>query len=99
MTNKLTPEEHFITIHHAKIEKTGKKAYMIDARQQYQSLQQQYLPLENIAEDVIGIYINETEYHRFMENYGRFIDLMYGIRDPITRDMFEKLMIYIQLQK
>lgn len=99
MQNKLSPEEHFITIHRAKIQKTDKKAYKVDAWQQYQSLQQPYLPMEHVVEDVIGIYINESEYHRFMENYGRFMDLMYGIRDPIARDMFEKLMMYIQLKK
>jgi hypothetical protein len=99
MHNKLTPQEHFVEVHRAKIEKTGQKAYRSDAYQLYKSLNQSHLPMEHVVEDVIGIYINETEYHRFMENYSKFLDLMYGIKDPIARDMFEKLMIYIQLQK
>jgi hypothetical protein len=99
MHNKLTPQEHFVEVHRARIENTGQKAYKSDSWQTYQNLNQPYLPMEHVVEDVIGIYINESEYHRFMENYSRFLDLMYGIRDPIARDMFEKLMIYIQLQK
>jgi hypothetical protein len=99
MNNKLTPEQHFITIHKAKIENTGKKAYKVDAWQQYQNFNQPYLPMDTVAEDVIGIYLNESEYHRFMANYEQFLHLIYGIQDPIARDMFEKLMMYIELKR
>ena len=74
MRNKLTPQEHFVEVPRAKIENTGQKAYRSDAHQLYKSLNQTHLPMEHVVEDVIGIYINETEYHRFMENYSKLIN-------------------------
>ena len=95
----LTPEQHFMTVYKSKIEKTGEKISMYDPVHVSYGPNPFMQHLEQRTENVICIKFAETEYNRFMRGYSDYLTLIYGIKDPVARDMFEKLMIYLKLRE
>ena len=94
----LTPEEHFKLVYRCKVEQTNERV-MINP----------FVPLavgtliaqDEVrvqAEPVIAVKMAESDYKKFVRGYSDYIALMYAMEDPIARDMFEKLMIYIRLK-
>lgn len=45
------------------------------------------------------ISMPESQYNLFINAYGNYLTLCYGLTDPIAKDMFEKLIIYLTLKK
>jgi hypothetical protein len=43
--------------------------------------------------------MSETDYKRFISGYQSYLTLIYGMNDPIAKDMFEKLMMYLELRR
>jgi hypothetical protein len=97
---KLTPEEHFQTVYKSRIVDLGETVNTYDP-----PIIVGYTPnpfpnkIDMKVEKVINIKMPESEYHRFMQGYENYIDLIYGMQDPIVRDMFDKMMVYIKLMK
>jgi hypothetical protein len=50
-------------------------------------------------ENEIGIKMSQTDYKRFISGYQSYLTLIYGMNDPIAKDMFEKLMMYLELRR
>lgn len=97
----MTPIEHFAFMYKAKIEPTGKHCAKLDSIQglSYSVGPNSMMDLKFTDEPEIGIAMSTTDFQRFMNGYEKYIDLMHAMSDPIARDMFEKLMIYIKLTK
>jgi hypothetical protein len=97
----LTPEQHFSLIYKAKISVTGKKIAKIEPMQMlhYSNGPSNLDTINFLEEDQIQILMTETDYKKFLNGYDNYLDLMYGMQDPIARDMFEKLMMYLKLKK
>ncbi len=55
--------------------------------------------LDILREKEIAIKLSESDYNRFINGYENYLTLIYGMKDPIARDMFEKLMLYLTLKK
>lgn len=95
---KLTPEQHFQTVYKSKIIDTGERVQIYDPV----SIGYTPNPLDHIemrSEKLINIKMPESEYNRFMSGYETYLDLIYGLHDPIVKDMFDKLVMYIKLKK
>jgi len=97
----LSPEQHFALIYRAKVNVTGQRIAKIEPLQvlSYSSGPQNLQDINYLHEDEIQIIMTETEYNKFIHAYGDYLDLIYGIQDPIVREMFEKMMMYIKLKK
>lgn len=97
----LTPEQHFALIYKAKINVTGKKLAKIEPLQilSYSNGPSDLSNINYLHEDEIQILMTETEYNKFIRGYTDYLDLIYGIHDPIVREMFDKMMMYIKLKK
>lgn len=97
---KLTPLEHFQTIYKCKVVDLGETVNTYEP-----PINIGYSPIpfpnkiEMKVEKVINVKMPESEFNKFLRNYETYIDLIHGIQDPIVRDMFDKMMIYIKLMK
>lgn len=94
----LTPEQHFQTVYKSKIVDLGETVNVYDPVSVSYGPNPHHQHLEMKTERVINIKMPETEYNRFIKGYYDYLQLIYGMQDPIARDMFEKLMIYIRLK-
>ena len=97
----MTPIEHFAFMHKAKIEATGKQCAKLNALQGggYSMNPNSMHELEFTSEPEIAITMSTSDFKKFMSAYENYIDLIHSLSDPIAKDMFEKLMIYIKLTK
>lgn len=97
----MTPIQHFAFMYKAKIEPTGKNCAKLNALQgvSYSMNPNSMHELEFTSEPEIGISMSQSEFEKFMNGYENYIDMMYAMKDPIARDMFEKLLMYIKLTK
>jgi len=101
MTNtyrQLTPEDHLKMIYKCKVIKDGEKVVVPDPLHIHNSVNF-YDEVKHHVEDVVTLKFIESDYNRFMLNYENYIDLIHGMRDPIIKDMFEKMMMYVRLRK
>ena len=96
---KLTPEQHFQTVYKSKIVMDGEKIAMYEPLNITYGANPFHQHVQQRTENVVAIKMPESEYQRFMSGYQSYLDLIYHMKDPIARDMFEKLMVYIQLIK
>jgi len=56
--------------------------------------------IEHVEEHEIGLIFPETEYNRFMKDWGKYIDLMYVCKhNENVKNEFEKVMLMVQLLK
>lgn len=97
----MTPIEHFGFMYKAKIEPTGKQCAKLDTNQgmSYTAGPNSMMDLKFTNEPEIGINMSASDFDKFMRGYENYIDLMHSMSDPIARNMFEKLMLYIKLVK
>ena len=52
------------------------------------------------TEREIEITMGENDYNNFIASYGKYLDLVYAAeRDPVVKDMMEKMMMYIILKR
>lgn len=84
------------------IEQTGQKRYLkehlaVFARQSYNEPTPQNMAVR--TENELAIKMGESDYQNFMDSYGRYLELIYAMeRDPVAKDMFEKMIIYLRLK-
>jgi len=99
--DKLTPIEHFCVMYKASIAPTGKNLAKLDNLNvlSYSNGPSMPYDLKFHHEDEIGIKMSETDYKRFINGYQSYLTLIYGMNDPIAKDMFEKLMMYLELRR
>jgi hypothetical protein len=97
--NKLTPEQHFCTVYKSKIVDLGETVNMYDPVSVSYGPNPYHQHVEMRTEKVISIKMPESEFNRFIKSYQDYLDLIYGIQNPIVHDMFEKMMMYIKLMK
>ena len=97
----LTPEQHFALIYRAKVNVTGQRIAKVEPLQvfAYSNGPQNFQDVNYLHEDEIQIIMTETHYNKFINQYGEYLDLIYGMQDPIIREMFEKMLMYIKLKK
>lgn len=51
------------------------------------------------VEREISITMGEHDYKRFLESYGKYLDVVYAAeQDPIVKDMLQKMIMYINLK-
>jgi hypothetical protein len=51
------------------------------------------------TENEIAVKMGEGDYQNLMDSYGRYLELVYAMeRDPVVRDMFEKMIVYLRLK-
>jgi hypothetical protein len=96
---KLSPEQHFMTVYKSKIVMDGEKIAMYEPLNITYGANPHHQHIQQRMENVVAIKMPESEYQRFMTGYENYLDLIYGMRDPIVKDMFEKMMVYIKLMK
>jgi hypothetical protein len=96
--NKLPPEQHFKLVYKSKIEMTTEKTYMYDPINVSYGPNPHSMHIQQREEPVVAIKMPQSEYERFINGYRDYLQLIYGMQDPIARDMFEKMMIYIKLK-
>ena len=96
----MTPQEHLCFIYKAKVEETGKEISRLqDNVMMSYNDPSSSIHLDILREKEIAIKMSESEYNRFLRGYENYLDLIYGIKDPVVRDMFDKMMMYIKLKK
>lgn len=88
--NQLTLEQQFQLLNKAHIE-------ILDPVPTDQNLDD--LPILNNEERMALISMPESQYNLFINAYGNYLTLCYGLTDPVAKNMFEKLMIYLTLKK
>lgn len=98
-TNNLTSHDLLQTIYRARIEITNEKCYKYNPITVPAGPNVSMQHIEMGHERIIAIKLPESEYNKLLEGFGTYMDMIYGIENPIVRDMFEKLLMYIQLQK
>lgn len=99
----MPPENHLKFMFNAEVEATGR------VRQRMDSLRYPTTMPSNLNEAVyqhietereIAITMGEKDYDNFMRSYGKYLELVYETeRDPIARDMLEKLSMYLILKR
>ena len=96
----MTPQEHLCFIYKAKIEETGREiARLRDNVMLNYSDPSNSINLDILREKEIAIKMSEGKFYKFMNGYANYLDLVYAMQDPIAKDMFEKLVMYIKLTK
>lgn len=94
----LTPAEHLKLIYKCKVTMDGDKMILTDPNHIHGS-NPHYEDIKEYVENIVTVKFSESEFNRFMQNYENYIDLIHGLNDPVVKDMFEKMMIYIKLMK
>lgn len=99
----MEPEQHLKFIFNAEIEPTGQRRYLKEDMQIYHRLSYNEPMPQNMAvrtENEIAIKMGEHDYENFMRSYGKYLELVYETeRDPVARDMLEKLSMYLILKR
>lgn len=88
--NQLTLEQQFQLLNKAQIQ-------ILDPVPIDQNLDD--LPIIEGEERMALISMPESQFNLFINAYGNYLTLCYGLNDPVAKDMFEKLMIYLTLKK
>ena len=98
----MEPAKHLAFMFNAVIEQTGQKRYLNEDLATYHKLSYNEPMPQNMAvrtENELAIKMGERDYQNFMDSYGRYLELVYAMeRDPIVKDMFEKMIIYLRLK-
>ena len=97
--NKLTTDEHFQLVYKSKILLTDEQVHTYDPISVGYSPNPYNVHVQQKTENVVNIKMPESEYKRFIKGYENYLDLIHAMSDPISKDMFEKLMMYIKLKK
>jgi hypothetical protein len=99
--NKLTPEEQFKTYYRAQVQLTDQKVIMHDPNSLYtHNPNKPYTNGEEFkVERVVSIKMPESDYKNFMDGFGKYIELIHGVQDPIIADMFHQVMMMIRLKQ
>jgi uncharacterized membrane protein YcgQ (UPF0703/DUF1980 family) len=99
----MEPAKHLEFMFNAIIEMTGQKRYLkedlaVYHRQSYNEPTPQNMAVR--TENEIAVKMGEGDYQNFMDSYGKYLELTYALeRDPVAKDMFQKLMTYIILMR
>ena len=100
--NSMEPEQHLKFMFNAEVEPTGSKRYLKEDLAVYHRLSYNEPTPQNMAvrtENEIAVKMGEGDYDKFIYSYGKYLDLLYAVEtDPIAKEMFEKLLIYIHLK-
>ncbi len=98
----MEPARHLEFMFNAIIEQTGQKRYLKEDLAVYHRLSYNEPTPQNMAvrtENEIAVKMGEGDYQNFMDSYGKYLELIYAIeRDPIVKDMFEKMIIDLRLK-
>lgn len=98
----MEPAKHLEFMFNAVIEQTGNKRYLKEDLQLCNRLSYGELMPQNMAvrmENEIAVKMGESDYQNLMDSYGKYLELIYAVeRDPIVKDMFEKMIIYLRLK-
>ena len=98
----MEPEQHLKFMFNAEIEPTGSKRYLKEDLAVYHRLSYNEPTPQNMAvrtENEIAIKMGEGDYQNFMDSYGKYLELIYAMKeDPVVKDMFEKMIIYLRLK-
>ena len=99
----MEPEQHLKFMFNAEVEPTGSKRYLKEDLAVYHRLSYNEPTPQNMAvrtENEIAVKMGEGDYQNFMDSYGKYLELTYALeRDPVAKDMFQKLMTYIILMR
>lgn len=98
----MEPERHLEFMFNAVVEMTGQKRYRKEDLAIYHRLDYNEPMPQNMSvrmENELAIKMGEGDYQNFMNSYGKYLDVVYAAeKDPIVRDMFEKMIMYIRLK-
>jgi len=98
----MEPAKHLEFMFNAVIEQTGQRRYLKEDLQLCNRMSYGELMPQNMAvrmENEIAVKMGEGDYDKFIYSYGKYLDLLYAVEtDPIAKEMFEKLLIYIHLK-
>jgi hypothetical protein len=98
----MEPAKHLEFMFNAVIEMTGQKRYLKEDLAVYHRLSYNEPTPQNMAvrtENEIAVKMGEGDYQNFMDSYGKYLELTYALeRDPVAKDMFEKMIIYLRLK-
>jgi len=100
-TPKLTPEEQFKTYYKAQVQLTDQKVIKHDPNSlfKYNPNKPYTYGEEFKVERVVSIKMLESDYKNFIDGFGRYTELIYGVEDPIIADMFHQVMMMIRLKQ
>ena len=98
----MEPAKHLEFMFNAVIEQTGQRRYLKEDLQLCNRMSYGELMPQNAAvrmENEIAVKMGEGDYQKFMDSYGRYLELVYAMeRDPTVKDMFEKMIVYLRLK-
>lgn len=96
----MPPEDHLKFMFNATIEHTGRVRTRIQDLQPYIYSDTAPVDMTSHIEREISITMGEQDYDNFMRSYTKYLELVYATeRDPVARDMFEKMMMYLILKR
>ena len=98
----MPPENHLKFMFNADVEATGRVRQRMGMLNYPsivpQTMEPVYQHIETERE--ISIKMGEGDYNNFMRSYGKYLELVYETeRDPVARDMLEKLSMYLILKR
>lgn len=98
----MPPEDHLKFMFNANVELTGRVRSRTDMLSIHHRLSYNdpVMDFPVHTEREIAITMGEHDYDNFMRSYGKYLDLVYAAeRDPVVKDMMEKMMMYIILKR
>lgn len=96
----MPPEQHLEFMFRATIEPTGRVRTQIRDILPISYSDPVPLDIQYEVEREISITMGENDYKHFINSYGKYLDLVYSAeRDPVVKDMMEKMMMYIILKR
>ena len=96
----MPPEQHFEFMFKAKIEPTGRIRTQVQDIFPMNYSDPIPLDFQYEVEREIALTMGEHDYKNFMASYGKYLDIVYAAeRDPVVKDMMEKMLMYIILKR
>ena len=96
----MPPEDHLKFMFNANVELTGRVRTRIQDLQPYIYSDVAPVDMTSHIEREVSITMGERDYDNFKLSYGKYLDLVYAAeRDPVVKDMMEKMLMYIILKR
>ena len=96
----MDPLKHFEFMFRATVEPTGRVRTELRDIMPVMYSDPMPIDIQTEIEREISIKMGERDYQNFMQSYGKYLELTYNLeKDPVAKDMFSKLMMYIYLKR
>ena len=96
----LSNEEKFKAYYRAQIHVTDQKVAIPNPNINYAPMNLFTYSQDSVmVERVISIKMTESDYKNFMDGFGKYVELIHGVEDPIIANMFHEVLMMIKLKQ